>query len=61
MFKFMKLGMHFSPMLFNTIDPMVIELIREQRLAEAADRHAAELAEARQYAAQDDEDMRKAA
>lgn len=61
MFNFMKSGIHFSPMLFNSIDPMVIEMIREERLARAADAHAAELAEARKHAAQDEQDFRKAA
>ena len=61
MFNFMKLGIHFSPLLFNTIDPVVIEMIREERLAQAIDKHAAELAEARKFAAQDEQDTRKAA
>lgn len=61
MFKFMMFGMHFSPMLNNTIDPMVIELMREERLLRAADEHAAALAKAREYASQDEQETRKAA
>lgn len=61
MFNFMKLGLHFSPLLFNSIDPMVIEMIREERLARAADEHAEKLAEARKFAAQDESDLKEAA
>lgn len=61
MFKFMRLGSNLSPMMFGTIDPMVIELIREERLQQAEASHAEALAEARKFAAQDDEDLREAA
>ncbi|MDZ7685999.1 MAG: hypothetical protein U5O39_14100 [Gammaproteobacteria bacterium] len=59
--KFMRLGSHLSPMMFGTMDPMVLELIREERFQQAEQSHAEELAEARKFAAQDDEDTRKAA
>lgn len=57
MFKFIKLGLHFTQMAYGALDPMVLELIRTERLlrnredtpvAEPRDRHepgAAESAE----------------
>ncbi|MEX0942556.1 MAG: hypothetical protein WD002_08425 [Pseudomonadales bacterium] len=32
MFNFMKLGLHFTHMAYGALDPMVLELIRSERL-----------------------------
>lgn len=61
MFGLLKYGINLAPGFFGTLDPLVIELIREERLRAAGDRHADELAQARKYAAQDEDDVKKAA
>lgn len=61
MFGLLKYGINLSQGFFGTFDPLLLEIIREERLRAANDRHGEELAQARKYAAQDEEDVKKAA
>ncbi len=61
MFNFTKLGFHLNPLLFGQIDPVSLELMREERRVKRESMDAEGLAEARRFSAEDERTYEEAA